>query len=156
MHNQCQFIGNLGADPEVRNFSNGGKVCNIRLACTEKWKSKDGERKEKTEWVPVAIFNDGLIRIAEQYLRRGSKVMIQGKFTTRKWQDQSGADRYSTEIVLQGFDAKLVMLDGPSEGGGNRDGGGYDQRDQGGYGAGGRPGGYIDDPEISFAWEGRV
>lgn len=157
MHNQCQFIGNLGADPEVRNFSNGGKVCNIRLACTEKWKSKDGERKEKTEWVPVAIFNDGLIRIAEQYLRRGSKVMIQGKFTTRKWQDQSGADRYSTEIVLQGFDAKLVMLDGPS-GEGQRDtGGGYDRDQSSGYGSGGSPmGGGFDDSEIPFQREARV
>ena len=114
MLNKCQFIGHLGREPEVRNFANGGKVCNLRLACTEKWKTKDGERKERTEWVSVAIFQEGLVRIAEQYLKKGSKVYIEGKLQTRKWQDQSGADRYSTEIVLQGFDAKLVMLDGAS------------------------------------------
>jgi single-strand DNA-binding protein len=115
MLNSCNFIGNLGADPEVRTFSNGNKVCNLRLAVSESWKDKNtGERKEKTEWVSVAIFSEGLARVAEQYLRKGSKVYISGKLTTRKWQDQSGADRYSTEIVLQGFDAKLVMLDGPS------------------------------------------
>lgn len=119
MLNQCQFIGNLGADPEIRTFNNGNKVCNLRLACTEKW-TKDGERKEKTEWISVAIFGDGLIRVAEQYLRKGSKVFVQGKFTTRKWQDQSGADRYSTEIVLQGFGGVLTMLDGKSEGGGQQ------------------------------------
>lgn len=125
MLNQCQFIGNLGADPEVRTFQNGGKVCNLRLAVTEKWK-KDGETKERTEWVTVAIFSDGLVGVAERYLRKGSKVYISGKMQTRKWQDQTGADRYSTEIILQGFEAKLVMLDGPS---GDRGGssGGYDQ-----------------------------
>jgi single-strand DNA-binding protein len=116
MLNSCQFIGNLGADPETRTFSNGNKVCNLRLAVSESWKDKNtGERKEKTEWVSVAIFSEGLARVADQYLRKGSKVYISGKLTTRKWQDQSGADRYSTEIVLQGFDAKLVMLDGKSE-----------------------------------------
>jgi single-strand DNA-binding protein len=157
MMNQCTFIGNLGADPETRNFSNGGKVCNLRLAVSEKWKTKDGERKEKTEWISVAIFSDGLVRIAEQYLRKGSKVMVQGKFTTRKWQDQSGADRYSTEIVLQGFDAKLVMLDGPS-GEGQRDtGGGYDRdparQAPSGYGAGGSPMGGDMGEEIPFQRE---
>lgn len=112
MLNQCNFIGNLGADPETRTFQNGNKVCNLRLAVSENWKDKNtGERKEKTEWVSVAIFSEGLARVAEQYLRKGSKVFISGKMSTRKWQDQSGADRYSTEIVLQGFDAKLVMLD---------------------------------------------
>lgn len=130
MLNQCQFIGNLGADPEVRNFQNGNKVCNLRIACTEKWTDKSsGERKERTEWVSVAIFSEGLVRVAEQYLRKGSKIYVSGKMQTRKWQDQSGQDRYSTEIVLQGFDAKLVMLDGKSD-----TGGGYDN---GGYGAGG-------------------
>lgn len=119
MLNQCQFIGNLGRDPEVRTFQNGGKVCNLRLACSEMWKDKDtGERKERTEWVSAAIFSDGLVRVAEQYLKKGSKVYIQGKLQTRKWQDQSGNDRYSTEVVLQGFDAKLVMLDGKSDGDG--------------------------------------
>jgi len=141
MLNQCQFIGNLGADPETRTFQNGGKVCNLRLAVSEKWKDKDtGERRERTEWVSVAIFSEGLVRVAEQYLRKGSKVYVQGKFTTRKWQDQSGQDRYSTEIVLQGFDAKLVMLDGPS-GQGQRDSGGHDRdparQAPDGYGTGG-------------------
>ena len=154
--NKVILIGNLGRDPEVRSFQNGGKVCNLRIATSETWKDRNtGERREKTEWHRVAIFQEGLVRVAEQYLRKGSKVYIEGQLQTRKWQDQSGADRYSTEIVLQGFDAKLVMLDGPSEGGGNRDSGGYDQRDQGGYGAGGRPGGDMDD-EIPFTWEGRV
>tara|TARA_R110000744_G_scaffold289502_3_gene400410 strand:+ start:7804 stop:8250 length:447 start_codon:yes stop_codon:yes gene_type:complete len=123
MFNQCQFIGNLGADVEVRSFSNGNKVANLRLAVSEKWKDKNtGERKEKTEWIAVSIFSEGLIGIAEQYLKKGSKVFISGKMQTRKWQDQSGADKYSTEIVLQGFDAKLVMLDSAGSG----QGGGYD------------------------------
>ena len=154
--NKAIILGNLGRDPEVRSFQNGGKVCNLRIATSETWKDKNsGERKERTEWHSVAIFSEGLVRVAEQYLRKGSKVYIEGQLQTRKWQDQSGADRYSTEIVLQGFDAKLVMLDGPS---GDRDsGGGYDQRDQGGYGAGGRPGGDMDDHDsIPFTWEGRV
>lgn len=128
MLNQCQFIGNLGRDPEVRTFQNGNKVCNLRVAVSETWKDKNtGERKERTEWVSVAIFSEGLARVAEQYLRKGSKVYISGKMTTRKWQDQSGQDKYSTEIVLQGFDAKLVMLDGKSDG---RSGDGYDQAPQ--------------------------
>lgn len=121
MLNQCQFIGNLGADPEIRSFQNGGRVCNLRLAVTEKWKDKNsGERKERTEWVSVAIFNDGLVGVAENYLRKGSKVFIQGKQQTRKWQDQSGNDRYSTECVLQGFDAKLIMLDSAGDSRGER------------------------------------
>ena len=112
--NQCQFIGNLGADPETRSFANGDKVTNLRLAVSEKWKDKStGERKERTEWVSVAIFGP-LAGIAEQYLRKGSKVFVSGKMQTRKWQDQSGQDRYSTEIVLQGPQALMTMLDGPS------------------------------------------
>lgn len=119
MLNQCQFIGNLGADPETRSFQNGGKVCNLRLAVTEKWKDKQGERHEKTEWVSVAIFGEGLAGVAERYLRKGSKVFVQGKLATRKWQDQSGGDRYSTEVVLQGPGAVLTMLDGaPKDTGG--------------------------------------
>jgi single-strand DNA-binding protein len=111
--NKVIIVGNLGRDPETRNFPNGGKVCNLRIATSETWKDKaTGEKKERTEWHSVAIFSEPIARIAEQYLRKGSKVYIEGKLTTRKWQDQSGADRYSTEIVLQGFDAKLVMLDG--------------------------------------------
>ena len=132
--NKVILIGNLGRDPEVRSFQNGGKVCNLRIATSENWKDKNtGERKERTEWHTVAIFNDGLVRIAEQYLRKGSKVYIEGQLQTRKWQDQSGQDRYSTEVVLQGFGGTLTMLDGRSEGGGG--GGGYS-------GGGGQGGGY--------------
>jgi single-strand DNA-binding protein len=111
--NKVILVGNLGADPESRTFQNGGKVVNLRIATSETWKDKQtGERKEKTEWHSVAIFNEGLATTAERYLRKGSKVYIEGKLQTRKWQDQSGADRYSTEVVLQGFDGTLVMLDG--------------------------------------------
>ena len=123
MLNQCQFIGNLGRDPEVRTFQNGDKVCNLRLAVSEKWKDKNtGEKKERTEWVSIAIFGP-LVNVAESYLRKGSKVFVSGKMQTRKWQDQSGQDRYSTEVVLQGPDAKMVMLDGPRQesGGPDRD-----------------------------------
>lgn len=112
MLNVCNFIGHLGADPEVRSFQNGGKVCNLRLAVTERWK-KDGEQQERTEWVPIAVFSDGLVGVVERYLRKGSKVFVRGQFRTRKWQDQSGADRFTSEIVLQGPEAKIIMLDGP-------------------------------------------
>jgi single-strand DNA-binding protein len=122
MLNQCQFIGNLGADPEVKSFQNGGKVCNLRLAVTEKWKDKNtGERQERTEWVSIAIFSEGLIGVCERYLRTGSKVFVQGQLSTRKWQDQSGADRYSTEVVLRGMNGVLTMLDGPPAGGRQND-----------------------------------
>ena len=136
--NKVIIIGNLGRDPEVRSFQNGGKVCNLRIATSETWKDRStGERKERTEWHSVAIFQEGLVRIAEQYLRKGSKVYVEGKLQTRKWQDQSGQDRYSTEVVLQGFDGVLTMLDGRSGGGdgGGSSGGGYDQGG-GGYGGG--------------------
>lgn len=123
MLNQCQFIGNLGADPEVKSFQNGGKICNLRLAVTEKWKAKDtGEQKERTEWVSVTLNSDGLVSVAERFLRKGSKIYISGKMATRKWQDASGNDRYSTEVVVGGFDGKLVMLDGAK--GGEQSGGG--------------------------------
>lgn len=132
--NQVQIIGRLGRDVESRNFQNGGKVANLRVACTETWKDRNsGERKEKTEWVSVSIFSEGLVRVAEQYLRKGSKVFVQGKLQTRKYQDQSGQDRYSTEVVLNGFDAKLIMLDGKS----NDNGGGYGGQQDSGYGSGG-------------------
>jgi len=132
--NKVILIGNLGRDPEVRSFANGGKVCNLRIATSETWRDKQsGERREKTEWHSVAIFQEGLVRIAEQYLKKGSKVYIEGKLQTRKYQDQSGADRYSTEVVLQGFDGTLTMLDG-RDGGGSGGGGGD-------YGGGGRSGG---------------
>jgi single-strand DNA-binding protein len=142
--NKVILIGNLGRDPEVRTFQNGGKVCNLRIATSETWKDRaTGERREKTEWHSVAIFQEGLVRVAEQYLRKGSKVYIEGQLQTRKWQDQSGQDRYSTEIVLQGFGGTLVMLDGRSGGGGGGDyagGGGDDYGVGGGYGGGGDQG----------------
>lgn len=116
MINKVILLGNLGRDPETRTFQNGGKVCNLRVATTEKWKDRDGNKQERTEWHSVAIFAEGLVKVAEQYLRKGSKVYIEGKLQTRKWQDQSGQDRYSTEVVLQGFDARLVMLDGAQGG----------------------------------------
>jgi len=125
--NKVILIGNLGADPEVRSFQNGGKVCNLRIATSESWKDRNtGERQERTEWHSVAIFSEGLAGVAERFLRKGSKVYIEGQLRTRKWQDQSGNDRYSTEVVLQGPGAVLTMLDGApgSGGGGQRSGGG--------------------------------
>jgi len=151
--NKVILIGNLGRDPEVRTFQNGGKVCNLRIATSETWKDRNtGERRERTEWHSVAIFSEGLVRVAEQFLRKGSKVYIEGQLQTRKWQDQSGQDRYSTEVVLQGFGSTLTMLDGRGEGGGSGGssggygGGGYggDQAGGGGYGGdygGGQGGG---------------
>ncbi|WP_255723002.1 single-stranded DNA-binding protein [Thalassobius sp. Cn5-15] len=133
--NKVILVGNLGRDPEVRSFQNGGKVCNLRIATSENWKDRNtGERRERTEWHSVAIFQEGLVRVAEQYLRKGSKVYIEGQLQTRKWQDQNGQDRYSTEVVLQGFGGTLVMLDGRDGGGGGGQGG-YGG-DQGGYGGG--------------------
>lgn len=136
--NKVILIGNLGRDPEVRSFPNGGKVCNLRIATSENWKDKNtGERREKTEWHSVSIFQEGLVRIAEQYLRKGSKVYIEGALQTRKYQAQDGTDRYSTEVVLQGFGGTLTMLDGRSEGGGQSGGGGgYDAGPSGGSGGG--------------------
>ncbi len=135
--NKVILIGNLGRDPESRSFQNGGKVVNLRLATSESWKDKStGERKEKTEWHSVAIFTEGLANVAERYLRKGSKVYIEGQLQTRKWQDQAGADKYSTEIVLQGFNAVLVMLDGPN---------GASGTEQPSSDAGGAPTGPVDD-----------
>ena len=129
--NKVILIGNLGRDPEVRTFANGGKVVNLRIATSETWRDKQsGERKERTEWHSVAIFNEPLAKIAEQYLRKGSTVYIEGQLETRKWQDQSGADRYSTEVVLRPFTGNLTLLGGRESGGG---GGGFDDR-SGGYG----------------------
>ncbi|MHA6718449.1 single-stranded DNA-binding protein [Sphingomonas sp. RS6] len=121
--NKVILVGNLGRDPESRSFQNGGKVVELRIATSESWKDRStGEKREKTEWHTVKIFSDGLANVAERYLRKGSKVYIEGQLQTRKWQDQSGADRYSTEIVLQGFNAQMVLLDG--QGGGQGAGGG--------------------------------
>jgi len=109
--NKVILIGNLGADPEVRTFQNGGKVCNLRIATSETWRDKQsGERRERTEWHSVAIFSEPLVRVAEQYLRKGSKIYVEGQLETRKWQDQSGNDRYSTEVVLRPYHSELVLL----------------------------------------------
>lgn len=158
--NKVILVGNLGRDPESRSFQNGGKVVELRLATSESWKDRNsGERKEKTEWHTVKIFNEGLANVAERYLRKGSKVYVEGALTTRKWQDQSGADRYSTEVVLQGFNSVLTMLDGAPGGGGGAsrggasfgdddlDGasGGYDRGGGGASKDGGSKGGYADD-----------
>ncbi len=149
--NKVILVGNLGRDPEVRTFQNGGKVVNLRIATSERWRDKQsGENRERTEWHSVAIFNENLGRIAEQYLRKGSTVYIEGQLETRKWQDQSGQDRYTTEIVLRQFRGELTLLGGRGDGGGG--GGGYDQ-DRGGdsFGDQGRggPAGNLDD-EIPF------
>ncbi|ADO43143.1 single-stranded DNA-binding protein [Ketogulonicigenium vulgare] len=124
--NKVFLIGNLGRDPEVRSFPNGGKVVNLNIATSETWRDKNtGERKERTEWHKVAIFNDGLANVAEKYLRKGSKVYIEGKLETRKWQDQSGTDRYTTEIALRPFFGQLTLLDGRSQDDNRHDGEGY-------------------------------
>ena len=124
--NKVILIGNLGADPEVRQFQNGGQVCNLRIATSENWKDKNtGERKERTEWHAVTIYSEGLVRIAQQYLKKGSKVYVEGKLQTRKWSDQQGNGRYSTEVVLQGFDGTLTMLDSAGGGSGQNQRGDY-------------------------------
>jgi single-strand DNA-binding protein len=113
--NKVILVGNVGADPEVRTLPSGNKVVNLTVATSENWKDKNsGERKEKTEWHRVVIFSEGLARVAEQYVKKGSKVYLEGSLQTRKWQDQSGQDKYSTEVVLQGFNSTLTMLDAPS------------------------------------------
>ncbi|MCV2889301.1 single-stranded DNA-binding protein [Ruegeria aquimaris] len=140
--NKVILVGNLGRDPEVRSFQNGGKVCNLRIATSETWKDRNtGERRERTEWHSVAIFSEPLARIAEQYLRKGSKVYIEGQLETRKWQDQSGQDRYTTEVVLRPYRGELTLLDGRGDGGGSG-GGNYG----GGQGGGDPYGGYDSGP----------
>ncbi|QPC98185.1 single-stranded DNA-binding protein [Qipengyuania soli] len=170
--NKVMLIGNLGADPEIRSFQNGGKVANLRIATSETWKDRNtGERQERTEWHTVAIFSEGLVGVVERFLRKGSKVYIEGSLQTRKWQDQNGQDRYSTEVVIRGMNGTLTMLDGPQGGsggggGGQRGGGSWDQgggsqqsggsdnwRSGGGQGSGGSGGGsnYDDlDDDIPF------
>lgn len=151
--NKVVLIGNLGRDPEVRRLNNGEQVCNLRLATTETWRDKaSGERKERTEWHQVVIFNENLVRVAEQYLKKGSKVYVEGQLQTRKWTDQSGVEKYSTEVVLQRFRGEMVLLDSRGGGGG---GGGSDYGDDsfgggGGFGGGsieGRSGGRSDAPK---------
>ncbi len=144
--NKVILVGNLGADPEIRRTQDGRPIANLRIATSETWRDRNsGERRERTEWHRVVIFSEGLCRVAEQFLRKGSKVYLEGQLQTRKWQDQGGQDRYSTEIVLQGFNATLTMLDGRGEGGGAQGGGDmpdYGSGSQGGGFGGGSGGGY--------------
>jgi single-strand DNA-binding protein len=147
--NKVILVGNLGADPEIRRTQDGRPIANLRIATSETWRDRtSGERRERTEWHRVVIFNEGLCKIAEQYLRKGAKVYIEGQLQTRKWQDQGGQERFSTEVVLQGFNAALTMLDGRGEGGGGGgalpdygSSGGYDSGPSGGSGGGGYGGG---------------
>lgn len=135
--NKVILVGNLGRDPEIRHTQDGRKIANLRVATSESWRDKtSGERREKTEWHSVVIFNDGLCNVAERYLKKGSKVYIEGQLQTRKWQDQQGQDRYSTEVVLQGFGGTLTMLDGAPGGGGGGRAAAMQEGDQAGYGAG--------------------
>ena len=141
--NKVILIGNLGADPEIRTFQNGGKIANLRIATSETWKDRNtGERKERTEWHTVVIHSEPLVRVAEQYLKKGSKIYVEGQLETRKWQDQSGADRYSTEVALRPYRSELTMLEGRggAGGGGSRDGG-YEDYDRGGSSSGSQGGG---------------
>ncbi len=159
--NKVILVGNLGADPEIRRTQDGRPIANLRIATSETWRDRSsGERRERTEWHRVVIFNEGLCKVAENFLRKGSKVYIEGQLQTRKWQDQSGQDRYSTEIVLQGFNSNLTMLDGRNEGGGQGgalpdygndpqgggSGGGYGGGSGGGYGGGSGGGGGFGGP----------
>ena len=140
--NKVILVGNLGADPEIRRTQDGRPIANLNIATSETWRDRNsGERKEKTEWHRVVIFNEGLCKVAEQYLKKGAKVYIEGALQTRKWQDQNGQDKYSTEIVLQGFNSTLTMLDGRGEGGGSVEGGGRGGRGGGDFGGGDYGGG---------------
>jgi single-strand DNA-binding protein len=145
--NKVILIGNLGKDPEARSFSNGGEVVNLTVATSENWKDRDGNRQEKTQWHNVAIFSEGLGKVAKNYLKKGSKVYLEGQLETRKWQDQNGQDRYTTEVVLRNFNSTLVLLDraeggGGGFGGGRGGGSGYDDGGfGGGYSGGGNRGG---------------
>lgn len=114
--NDCSFIGHCGADPEIRTMQGGDRVCNLRLACSDSWTDKaTGERKERTEWIPVVVFGDGLIGVIERYIKKGSRIYVSGRFQTRSW-EKDGIKRYASEIVIQGKGGKLIMLDGKSEG----------------------------------------
>ncbi|MBL0769429.1 single-stranded DNA-binding protein [Sphingopyxis sp. XHP0097] len=136
--NKVILIGNLGADPEIKSFQNGGKIANIRIATSEQWKDRmTGERKERTEWHNVVINGEGLVGVVERYLKKGSKVYIEGSLRTRKWQDRDGNDRYTTEVVIAGMGGTLTMLDGAPGGGGSRGGGGGDDWGSSGGGSGG-------------------
>src|ERR1044072_343358 len=154
--NKVILVGNLGADPEARSLNNGGEVVNLRVATSENWKDRDGNRQERTEWHRVVIFNENLGRVAKSYLKKGSKVYLEGQIQTRKWTDQSGADRYSTEVVLQRFRGELVLLDsrgqgGRGFGGGDDYGGGYESGSSGFGGSGG--GGSLPQPRPAPAFD---
>ncbi len=148
--NKVTLIGNLGNDPEIRTMNNGGKVATLSIATSESWKDKNtGERREKTEWHRVVIFGDGLVRVVENYLKKGSKVYIEGSLQTRKWQDRDGNDKYTTEVVVQGFGGSLIMLDSRSGGGGGG-GGGYNQDPGYGQGGGSRSASAQEGPSENF------
>lgn len=139
--NKVILIGNVGADPEIRRTQDGRPIANLRIATSETWRDRNsGERREKTEWHTVVVFNEGLCKVVEQYVKKGAKLYIEGQLQTRKWQDQTGNDRYSTEIVLQGFNSTLTMLDGRGEGGGGGRSGGGDFGGGNDYGSGGGSG----------------
>lgn len=146
--NRVTLIGNVGKDPEIRSMNSGDKVANFSIACTESWKDKaSGEKKERTEWVNIVVWGDGLIGVLEKYVSKGSKLYVEGKLQTRKWEDQDGKDRYTTEVVIRGFDGQVILLGDPkggsdssqqNRGGGDRGAGGYDRSSSGGsYGGGG-------------------
>src|SRR5580692_175255 len=152
--NKVILVGNLGRDPEIRSTNDGTRIANLNLATSENWKDRNsGERKERTEWHRVVIFNDKLVEVVEKFLKKGSKIYVEGALQTRKWTDQSGTEKYSTEVVLQRFRGELTMLDGRGEGGGGGGGGsgGYDQDEGGGsgggFGSGGGSGGGASRPE---------
>lgn len=152
--NKVILIGNLGADPEIKSFQNGGKVANLRLATSEAWKDRaTGERKERTEWHQVVINGDGLVGVAERYLRKGSKVYIEGQLRTRKWQDRDGHDKFTTEIVIAGMSGSLTMLDGKPDGGG---GSSNRHRNQNGFGTDHdvSSGGHTDDLDDDYVPQG--
>ncbi len=145
--NKVILVGNLGRDPEIKQLPSGSSIANLSVATSESWRDKaSGERKERTEWHRVVVFNDGLVRVIEQYLKKGAKIYLEGQLETRKWQDKDGNDKYSTEVVLRNFNSVLTMLDGRSEGGGDRssysdDRGGSSRGGGGGGGGSSRGGG---------------
>ncbi|MCF3936639.1 single-stranded DNA-binding protein [Acuticoccus sp. M5D2P5] len=140
--NKVILIGNLGADPEIRRTQDGRPIANLRLATSESWRDRNsGERRERTEWHRVVVFSEGLCRVVEQYLRKGSKIYVEGQLQTREWEDQQGQKRYTTEVAVQGFGGVIQMLDGRNGGGGEFDRGSGGGGDRGGYGGGGAGGG---------------
>jgi len=150
--NKVILVGNVGQDPEVRQFQNGGQVCSFSLATSENWKDKNtGERREKTEWHRISIFSEGLIRVVQSYVKKGSKLYIEGQLETRKWQDQNGQDKYSTEVVLRGFGATLTMLDGRNDNAGGGRGYSQDSAAYGNQGGGGGGARQMDGPAQDFS-----